>query len=134
MRPQVELFLVWKFTPARVVFQRLSQNSWVAVIYLVYTTTISVNFQFWKFTLFEWIFNSENSLPGSEFMGFGVNLWILEWIYGFWSEFMDFSKNSLPAVNLWFKKSLLYHEKQWSLSLQTILTSEILAWGWCNKY
>ena len=38
-RPQVEWFLVWKFTPARVVFQRLSQNSRVAVIYLVYTTS-----------------------------------------------------------------------------------------------
>ena len=32
-RPQVDWFLVWKFTLARVVFQRLSQNSRVAVIY-----------------------------------------------------------------------------------------------------
>ena len=82
-RPQVEWFLVWKFTPARVVFQRLSQNSIVAVIYLVYTTTISVNFQFWKFTLFEWIFNSENSLPGSEFMDYF-------WKFTPRSEFMDY--------------------------------------------
>ena len=49
-RLQVEWFLVWKFTPARVVFQRLSQNSRVAVIYLVYTTS-EFSGLFQKFTL-----------------------------------------------------------------------------------
>ena len=42
-----------------------------------------VNFQFWKFTPWEWIYGF-----WSEFMDFGVNLWIFpkihpqQWIYG----------------------------------------------------
>ena len=85
--------------------RQLSQNSRVAVIYLVYTTTNSVIFQ-----------------NVSRIHSLGIYLWDLELIYEFGSEFIYF------GVNLWILiDTSLFTSEIWKYLLRATVEYETIS-------